>query len=68
MQLEITFYSFAHTSFLKLNFRLYIRPYTSPKENFEYSYPLNEQTYQILMSFSKEIQFNIQLFGDNHRR
>ena len=26
---------------VKLNFRPYIRRYTSPNENFEYSYPLN---------------------------
>ena len=26
---------------LKLNFRLYIRQYTCPNENFEYSYPIN---------------------------
>ena len=26
-----------------LNFRLYNRGYTSPNENFEYSYPLNKQ-------------------------
>ena len=27
---------------VKLNFRPYIRRYTSPNENFEYSYPLND--------------------------
>ena len=27
---------------VKLNFRPYMRRYTSPNENFEYSYPLNE--------------------------
>ena len=27
---------------VKLNFQPYIRQYTSPNENFEYSYPLNE--------------------------
>ena len=27
---------------IKLNFRPYIRRYTSPNENFEYSYPLND--------------------------
>ena len=26
---------------VKLNFRTYIRQYTSPNENFEYSYPLS---------------------------
>ena len=31
---EITFYGDAHA-----NFQLYIRRYTSPNENFEYSYP-----------------------------
>ena len=31
-----------HTGFdIKLNFRLYIRRYTSPNENFELNYPLN---------------------------
>ena len=29
---------------VKLNFRPYIRRYTSPNENFEYSYPLNMPT------------------------
>ena len=29
---------------VKLNFRPYIRRYTSPNENFEYSYPLNLRT------------------------
>ena len=31
---------------VKLNFRPYIRRYTSPSENFEYSYPLNVVMHQ----------------------
>ena len=32
---------------IKLNFWLYIQRYTSPNENFEYSYPLTNQTVQM---------------------
>ena len=34
---------------VKLNFRPYIRQYTSPNENFEYSYPLIELRDTILL-------------------
>ena len=35
---------------IKLNFRPYIRRYTSPKEIFEYSYPLNDITPTFVLS------------------
>ena len=49
---------------IKINFRPYIRQYTSPNENFEYSYPLNifgdmnaetslEVYYSAIMKFTK---------------
>ena len=38
----------------KLNFRLYIRRYTSPNENFEYNYPLNEPQNQYSIRLREE--------------
>ena len=36
---------------VKLNFRPYIRRYTSPNENFEYSYLLNDMIQPILLQY-----------------
>ena len=41
---------------LKLNFRLYIRRYTSPTENFEYSYPLNARPQFMQLTFQQDLE------------
>ena len=45
----------------KLNFRPYIRRYTSPNENFEYSYPLI--LFQELIDFNQHL---LQMLGVSH--
>ena len=41
----------------KLNFRLYIRRYTSPNENFEYSYPLNDMIQLIQLQYLERSKY-----------
>ena len=41
---------------VKLNFRLYVRRYTSPTENFEYSYPLNARPQLMQLTFQQDLE------------